>query len=238
MWSTCSMSTGHCSTQAPQVVHDHSTSGSMTPLAVGVADQRPLAPRPGPARSRPASCSAVAFSSPVRSVPPPASRYGALAYAWSRSDSTSSFGDSGLPVFQAGHCDWQRPHSVQVVKSSRPFQVNCSTWRDAELVLLRVGLLEVERLAVGHHRPQRAQRRRGRAPERLKKMLENARNRCQATPIVDVQRDHDRPGHRDDDLDQRDPGDAVASLVGSTVAERVATRARPRSGTGSGRWRP
>jgi hypothetical protein len=31
MWSTCSMSTGHCSTQAPQVVQDHSTSGSMTP---------------------------------------------------------------------------------------------------------------------------------------------------------------------------------------------------------------
>ena len=29
----------------------------------------------------------------------------------------TSFGDSGLPVFQAGHCDWQRPHSVQVAKS-------------------------------------------------------------------------------------------------------------------------
>ena len=30
----------------------------------------------------------------------------------------SSLGDSGLPVFQAGHCDWQRPHSVQVAMSS------------------------------------------------------------------------------------------------------------------------
>ena len=30
MWSTCSMSTGHCSTQAPQVVQDHRTSSSMT----------------------------------------------------------------------------------------------------------------------------------------------------------------------------------------------------------------
>ena len=29
----------------------------------------------------------------------------------------TSLGDSGLPVFHAGHCDWQRPHSVQVVKS-------------------------------------------------------------------------------------------------------------------------
>ena len=31
MWSMCSISTGHCSTHAPHVVHDHSTSGSMTP---------------------------------------------------------------------------------------------------------------------------------------------------------------------------------------------------------------
>ena len=29
----------------------------------------------------------------------------------------TSLGDNGLPVFHAGHCDWQRPHSVQVVKS-------------------------------------------------------------------------------------------------------------------------
>jgi len=38
----------------------------------------------------------------------------------------SSFGLSGLPVFQAGHCDWQRPHSVHVAKSSMPFQVKSS----------------------------------------------------------------------------------------------------------------
>ena len=38
----------------------------------------------------------------------------------------SSLGDSGLSVFQAGHWDWQRPHSVQVAKSSRPFQVKSS----------------------------------------------------------------------------------------------------------------
>ena len=36
------------------------------------------------------------------------------------------FGLSGLPVFQAGHWLWQRPHSVQVPKSSRPFQVKSS----------------------------------------------------------------------------------------------------------------
>ncbi|PQM46282.1 hypothetical protein C1Y40_03548 [Mycobacterium talmoniae] len=38
----------------------------------------------------------------------------------------SNFGDNGLPVFQAGHCDWHRPHSVQVAKSSMPFQVKSS----------------------------------------------------------------------------------------------------------------
>ena len=35
-------------------------------------------------------------------------------------------GDSGLPVAQAGHCDWHRPHSVQVPRSSIPFQVKSS----------------------------------------------------------------------------------------------------------------
>ena len=100
---------------------------------------------------------------PPSSLPPPASRYGALACAWSRSDMISSFGESGLPVFQAGHCDWQRPHSVQVEKSSRPFQEKCSTWRDAEdVVLARV--LEVDLLAAAGHRLQRAERRRRRPP--------------------------------------------------------------------------
>src|SRR3984893_13039099 len=33
MWSMCSMSTGHCSTQAPHVVHDHAA-------LLGGADQR------------------------------------------------------------------------------------------------------------------------------------------------------------------------------------------------------
>ncbi len=36
MWSMCSMSTGHCSTHAPHVVHDHNTSGSMTPPSSSV----------------------------------------------------------------------------------------------------------------------------------------------------------------------------------------------------------
>ncbi len=38
----------------------------------------------------------------------------------------SILGDSGLPVAQAGHCDWHRPHSVQVARSSMPFQLRSS----------------------------------------------------------------------------------------------------------------
>ena len=38
-----------------------------------------------------------------------------------------SLGDSGLPVFHAGHWLWQRPHSVQVAMSSMAFHVKSST---------------------------------------------------------------------------------------------------------------
>ena len=39
----------------------------------------------------------------------------------------SSLGDSGFWVFHAGHWDWQRPHSVQVVKSRMPFHEKSSS---------------------------------------------------------------------------------------------------------------
>jgi hypothetical protein len=39
----------------------------------------------------------------------------------------TSFGDSGLPVFQAGHWLWHRPHSVQVAKSSIALHLKSST---------------------------------------------------------------------------------------------------------------
>ena len=61
----------------------------------------------------------------------------------------SSLGDSGFSVFQAGHWDWQRPHSVQEVKSSRPFQVKSSTLpTPSGGVLVQIlDLGEVQRLA-------------------------------------------------------------------------------------------
>ena len=114
MWSMCSMSTGHSSTHAPQFVQDHSTSGSITPLT--------SAP-PTSGRSASALTASGSFS---RSSSEAASRYGALAKAWSRRSRMTCLGDSGLPVAQAGHWDWHRPHSVQVAMSSRPFQVKSS----------------------------------------------------------------------------------------------------------------
>ena len=47
-----------------------------------------------------------------------AMRYGACVNIVSRRFMIMSLGLSGLPVFQAGHCDWQRPHSVHAMKST------------------------------------------------------------------------------------------------------------------------
>src|SRR5678816_2292041 len=103
MWSTCSMSTGHWFTQAPQVVHDHSTSGSITPYI----DSSPISGR--------SSCATVPSDAVLASPAWAAIIAGAASIAWSRSAMIRSLGDSGFSVFQAGHCDWQRPHSVQAV---------------------------------------------------------------------------------------------------------------------------
>ncbi|CAM5615985.1 Chaperone protein DnaK OS=Streptomyces antimycoticus OX=68175 GN=dnaK_3 PE=2 SV=1 [Streptomyces antimycoticus] len=50
-----------------------------------------------------ASCASLAFSSPSMVLPPPASRYGALACEWSRSAMISSLGDNHL-----GGDDWDQ----------------------------------------------------------------------------------------------------------------------------------
>ena len=163
------MSTGHCSTQAPQVVHDHSTSGSITPCSCAV---------PTSGRAASASANALTFEWSA-----PASTYGALAYAWSRSDRTSSFGESGLAVFQAGHWDWHRPHSVQVVKSSRPFQVKSSTLATPNRSVSGSAFSKSSGLPpdiIGRSPPSAG----ADETDRLKKMLKNAANRCHATPIV------------------------------------------------------
>src|SRR5690606_23194584 len=113
---------GHCSTHAPHVVHDHSTSGSMTPSCSAVPTSGRVACRGSSSaiRDEPDSGTPwplVSTESTASGASLPPIRYGAFANRWSRRSMITSFGDSGLPVFHAGHWLWHRPHSVQVAKS-------------------------------------------------------------------------------------------------------------------------
>ena len=58
---------------------------------------------------------------------PPSSDACPSASSWSRRPITSSFGESALPVAQAGHASWQRPHSVHETTSSTSFHVRSAT---------------------------------------------------------------------------------------------------------------
>ena len=134
MWSTCSMSTGHCSTQAPQVVQDHSTSGSMTPpssaiptsgrACVGLAAARPSGPtRPRPRRPR----RRRPGRERRRRLRPPAEQVRRLGEHVVAQVHDQQLGRQRLArCSRPGTGDWQRPHSVQVAKSSMPFQVKSS----------------------------------------------------------------------------------------------------------------
>jgi hypothetical protein len=113
MWSMCSMSTGHSSTHAPQLVQDHSTSGSMTPFSV-LADQRAgglLLDGVG---------QVLAFGVGL------GQQVGGLGEGVVAQVQDDLLGRERLAGAQAGHWDWHRPHSVQVAMSSRPFQVKSS----------------------------------------------------------------------------------------------------------------
>ena len=114
-----------------------------------------------------------------------ACRYGADAYAWSRSAMTTSLGESGLPVFQAGHCSWQRPHSVHVEKSSRPFHVKSSIAptprrRSSGISSTSVRSTATPPAVTGASGPSAG------LPfvSRRAHTLTTARNRCQETPIA------------------------------------------------------
>ena len=104
----------------------------------------------------------------------------------------SILGESGFSVFQAGHCDWQRPHSVQVAKSSMPFQVKSSIDADAERGVLVevVDVVEGDRLAVDHQRLDRAQRDRPAAEQHVERRHEDVQ-------VLGVQHDdQERPASR------------------------------------------
>ena len=99
MWSTCSIDTGHSRTQAPQVTQSQTTLSVTAPGTSGCGS-KPSAPR---------------------------SSGGPSSKTWSRRAMISSFGDSSLPVVQAGQTSWQRPHSVHENVSSVCFQVRSRT---------------------------------------------------------------------------------------------------------------
>ena len=97
----------------------------------------------------------------------------------------TSLGDSGLPVFQAGHWDWQRPHSVQEVKSSKPFQVKSSilptpSGASSSSSSIAVRSSGLPPIMIGCNAPSAG------PPEasRLNQMLGQTVKRCQATPMV------------------------------------------------------
>lgn len=93
-----------------------------------------------------------------------------------------SFGDSGLPVFQAGHCDWQRPHSVHVEKSRMPFQENCSTCETPKTSSSPGSSksISLPPEVIGRSAPSAVPP----SDFRLNQMFGKARKRCQATPMV------------------------------------------------------
>ena len=97
----------------------------------------------------------------------------------------SSLGESGLSVCQAGHWDWHRPHSVQEVKSSRPFQVKSSILPTPSAVSSSRSSISVKSngfpsAMIGGTAPSAGR------PEasRLNQMFGQTVNRCQATPMV------------------------------------------------------
>ena len=109
----------------------------------------------------------------------------ATAYASSRIAIIISFGESGFSVFHAGHWDWQRPHSVQVVKSRTPFHEKSqivpapSTESSSRSSMSsRVICLPLE--VSGFAAPSAVLP----SSSRLNQMLNQTVNRCQAMPIV------------------------------------------------------
>ena len=95
-----------------------------------------------------------------------------------------SFGESGFSVCQAGHCDWQRPHSVQVVISSSAFQV-ISPRSPRPKTSSSAGSSKLTSLPCDNITGSAPSEGLLKSPVlRLKKILKNAKNRCQATPIV------------------------------------------------------
>ena len=176
MWA---MSTGHCCTQAPQVVQLHRTSGFITPPDVcAQGSPSPSATSCRSAIPRTSSWRLERWSAAARNQ-------GAAAWDCSRRARVNSLGLSGFSVFQAGHWLWHRPHSVHVLTSSNAFHVKspiAPTPRDASSSRSSMFSKSMASplTAMGCRGPSAGR------PSALRwnHTLKNAKKRCQATPIV------------------------------------------------------
>ena len=130
----------------------------------------------------------------------------------------TSLGDSGLPVFQAGHCDWQRPHSVQVAKSRYALPGEVLDLAAAEVRIVR-RVLEVDGLAVGLDRQQRAQA--------VGQPLEGDVDRRQEdVQVLGVQHDQQEDQRHGDVREQRERLDPLVGGVAQRVHQRAHARGR------------
>ena len=116
---------------------------------------------------------------------------------------TINFGDSGFSVAHAGHCDWQRPHSVQVAMSSMPFQVKSSI-RPRPNNASSAGSSKIDLLVAGVHRQQR--------PEGVGPTGEvDVDRRHEDVEVLAVQHEHQEP---EDDADVEPEADRLEPFVG------------------------
>ena len=112
----------------------------------------------------------------------------------------SSFGESGFSVFQAGHCDWQRPHSVQVVEVEQALPGEVLDRADPELgVLVEVlDVVEGDRLARGGQRLHRTEGVRLAAEEDVQRSDEDVQ-------VLGVQHEDQEDQHHADVQQQAEP---------------------------------
>ena len=135
----CSMSTGHCSTQAPQFVQSHRTSSETTSGTRGAVTAEtpsgPVAPDRDRAETRSKECGEAGTPLSRRTSPSSSFWWPSSCSTictleadsmWSRRPMMRSLGERGFWVFHAGHSSWQRPHSVQAYRSRRAFHEKSS----------------------------------------------------------------------------------------------------------------
>ena len=208
--STCSMSTGHCSTQAPHVVQDHSTSSSMTasgPCGLyapsGCVDvvarvARPAAPRPAALVSSGSAVAVVLGGQQPR-------RLGVRVVAQRHDQQLGGQRLVGVPG-GALRLAAAALGAGGEVEQALPGEVLDLADAERGVLVEVLDVLEVDRLAADRDRLQRAER--GAAVGvPLEADVEEGEEPVPGHAHRRLQRDGDHPRERDEDLDRRDDDD-------------------------------